>query len=447
MSIPIAVGSVIAERYRVDGIIGEGGMGVVCMATHLVLNQRVAIKFLRREAMADQDAVHRFVREAQAAAKIQSEHVVRVQDVAMLPDGTPYIVMEYLEGELLATILSTRGALPVREAIKYALQTCEALAETHAAGIVHGDLKPENIYIAGSGDGPRRVKLFDFGISKILVEKEKRPNPKHVMGTPAYMAPEQFESGTVSVGCDVWALGTVLYEMLTGTPPFLADTPEQIRDRVMSEPLTPVLRADLPEGLNVVISRCLQKEASLRYPTILDLTAALEDYSPAESSLQRLEHVKSSAVRSSQRLVPTVVVPNRKSNHGTWLLTALGLLAIVGLVIVLLVASRRLHLPHATDDSNATAAAPPAASSVASASPSASPQASSSATPSTPDAPAASAEPAASSTKLAGMKKRGGRPATNAEKRAPAPTPPAPTTAPTPTAAPSAEGDRFGTRK
>lgn len=430
-----------------DGIIGEGGMGVVCMATHLVLNQRVAIKFLRREAMVDQDAVHRFVREAQAAAKIQSEHVVRVQDVAMLPDGTPYIVMEYLEGELLATILSTRGALPVREAIKYALQTCEALAETHAAGIVHGDLKPENIYIAGSGDGPRRVKLFDFGISKILVEKEKRPNPKHVMGTPAYMAPEQFESGTVSMSCDVWALGTVLYEMLTGTPPFLADTPEQIRDRVISEPLTPVLRSDLPEGLNVVISRCLQKEASLRYPTILDLTAALEDYSPAESSLQRLEHVKSSAVRTSQRLVPTVVVPNRKSNHGTWLLTALGLLAIVGLVIVLLVASRRLHLPHASDDSNATAAAPAPSASPASSASAASPQASSSATASTPEAPALSAEPSASSTKLAGMKKRGGRPAANAEKRAPAPTPPAPTTAATPTAAPSAEGDRFGTRK
>jgi serine/threonine-protein kinase len=330
----LAPGVVIGERYRIDRMLGQGGMGIVVQATHLVLEQRVAIKFLRREAMSDPDAVRRFVREAQAAAKVQSEYVVRVQDVASLPDGTPFIVMEYVEGVGLAPLMASRGALPIREAVRYALQTCEALAATHAAGIVHGDLKPENIFIAGS-DGPRRVKVLDFGISKIVFEEQ----PSVILGTPSYMAPEQLSGGTVTTTADIWALGVLLYEMLAGTLPFRGDGVEGLVKSVTRENVPPIQRADLPAGLFDVVQRCLEKDASRRWANAAALVAALEPF--AESATERVEQVSMPVnVVSTQRHAPTVVVSRREGGYGGWVLLA-AVIGIAGVVLVTVSITRR----------------------------------------------------------------------------------------------------------
>lgn len=437
--LPVAVGTVIAERYRVDGILGEGGMGVVVVATHLVLQQRVAIKFLRREAMVDVDAVNRFIREAQAAAKVQSEHVVRVQDVAQLADGTPFIVMEYVDGMVLSTLLASQVRLPVRDAVRFAIQTCEALAEAHAAGIAHGDLKPDNIYIAGATDGARRVKLLDFGISRIIVEESTAETPSLVMGTPWYMPPEQFATGTIDHRADLWALGIVLYEMLSGETPFHGDTPEQIRARVFSESVAPIGRPDMPSGLNEVVLRCLEKDPRDRWPSAVELAAALELYAPIESSAQRLERasLRPGATSTSQRLVPTVLIPSRRPGS-MWALAVLGFVGIVGLLFILVslrfkttsgAIARPTSSPLPTTNESSSFGATASSTKVAVA-----------------EVPVATASIALrSSSSSASASPRIARPRaphpSAADARLP-PTPPAPPRAP-----PTGEADRFGTRK
>jgi len=162
----VSVGEILAGKYRIDRVLGAGGMGVVVAAHHLQLDERVAIKFLLPEMLAQQDAVMRFSREARAAVKIKSEHVARVTDVGTLETGAPYMVMEYLEGIDLAELVR-RGPLPITQAVDFVLQACEAIAEAHALGIVHRDLKPANLFLATLPGGVQSVKVLDFGISKL----------------------------------------------------------------------------------------------------------------------------------------------------------------------------------------------------------------------------------------------------------------------------------------
>jgi len=454
MSLPVAHGTVIDERYRIDRVIGEGGMGVVMLATHLVLGQPVAIKFLRHDATIDADAVKRFVREAQAAAKVQSEHIVRVHDVATLPNGAPYLVMEYVEGDVLSALLSSHGPLPVRDAVRYAIQTCEALAATHAAGIVHGDLKPENIYIAGAADGPRRVKLLDFGISKIVIDDAA--GARHadvVMGTPAYMAPEQFETGTVQAASDIWALGAVLYEMLAGAPPFHGETPEEIRGGVISVAVAPIARADMPPGLFDIVQRCLQKRPADRWRSAAELAAALEEHAPLESTAQRLVSLPPPGGngRTSQKLIPTVVLSNRqKAGHGTWAFAAIGM-GIVALVLMLVGAMR--HFRSAPEWASTQPA--PSVNGAAPAVATAAEARTSETTVTTGTVPAAStsarlpsAAPAVAASTATETSKRATPPARRPRSSPRSGTRPAATDAPRPPPpAPSDESDRFGTRK
>src|SRR3954465_531507 len=166
MSNEVHEGQILAGKFRIERVLGQGGMGVVVAATHLQLDQRVALKFLLPEALSNPEAVERFAREARAAVKIKSEHVARVADVGTLESGAPYMVMEYLEGSDLATWLQQRGKLPVEQAIEFVLQACEAIAEAHALGIVHRDLKPANLFVIQRADGVLAVKVLDFGISK-----------------------------------------------------------------------------------------------------------------------------------------------------------------------------------------------------------------------------------------------------------------------------------------
>src|SRR5579863_6621840 len=222
---PVQEGEILDGKYRVDRVLGVGGMGIVVAATHVALNQRVAIKFLLPAAVGNPQIIERFAREARAAVQIQSEHVARVTDVGTLPTGSPYMVMEFLEGSDLAAAIERGGAMPVAQAVGFVLQACEAIAEAHALGIVHRDLKPANLFLARRAGRDPMVKVLDFGISKTKDAAAGLTQTSSVMGSPYYMAPEQMMSSKdVDVRSDIWALGIILYELLSGKAPFQGDT-------------------------------------------------------------------------------------------------------------------------------------------------------------------------------------------------------------------------------
>jgi len=228
--------------------------------------------------------VGRFVREARAASKIKSAHVVRVTDVDVLPSGVPYMVMEYLEGESLAEIRRRRGRLEVEEATQFLLQACDAIAEAHALGIVHRDIKPANLFLTRRSDGSQRIKVLDFGISKIEGPNEMEATQVgQVMGSPKYMAPEQMLSmHDVDGRADIWSLGAILYELVVGRAPFLADTAARVCALVLhAPPAAPrTLNPDLPAELEAVILRCLERDPAKRYPIVGDLMEALRPFAP-----------------------------------------------------------------------------------------------------------------------------------------------------------------------
>ncbi len=292
-------GAVVAGKYRVEETLGEGGMGIVVAATHLGLEQHVAIKFLLPEAARNKIAVERFLREARVAAMVKSEYVARVHDVGTLEDGVPYIVMEHLEGSDLGKLIGRSGALPVPETSEIALQACEALAEVHAAGIVHRDLKPSNLFVTRRVDGSPAVKLLDFGISKLtLGAPDSNPDPgltatTTIMGSPSYMSPEQLKSTKeVDPRTDVWSLGAVLFEALSGKQAFAGDSVPQVCAMIASEkpPSLTQLRPGLPGDLVRAIEGCLEKDPDKRI-TLVNLAAVLARTAPqrARPLLERIE--------------------------------------------------------------------------------------------------------------------------------------------------------------
>jgi len=301
-SIPgVREGEVIAGKYRIDRILGAGGMGMVVAAHHIDLDERVAIKFLLPQVLGHPDAVVRFVREARAAVKIQNEHVARVFDVSRLEDGTPYIVMERLDGSDLAAWLDRDGPLPVEQAVEFVLQACEAIAEAHALGIVHRDLKPANLFVTRRRDGALSVKVLDFGISKTTGLVGSGPDVRMtktsaLMGSPLYMSPEQMQTPRdVDSRSDIWSLGIILYELLSGDPPFLADTVPELVLEVVHGELAPLraARPGVPAGLEAVIKKCLQKRRDNRYESIGELAVALLPFGPAsaKASVARISGV------------------------------------------------------------------------------------------------------------------------------------------------------------
>ena len=221
---PLAPGEVVAGKYRILETAGQGGMAIVYAAHHLVLDQRVAVKVLVAQGARDEVPTERFVREAQAAARLQSEHAVRVMDAGVLATGQPYLVMEYLEGCDLAELLGLSGPIEIPELVDYMLQALEGIAHAHAASIVHRDVKPSNLFITVRPDGSNTIKVLDFGISKSTVEQVDPEAMKLtgniVLGSPAYMSPEQVRNASgVDGRSDVWSLGVSMYELLTGRMP------------------------------------------------------------------------------------------------------------------------------------------------------------------------------------------------------------------------------------
>jgi serine/threonine-protein kinase len=286
---PVPAGEILDGKYRVDRIIGAGGMGVVVAATHVQLNTQVALKFLLPEALRDSKVVERFVREARSAVQIQSEHVARVIDVATLPTGSPYMVMEYLEGQDLAATLGTSGALPVAQAVGYVLQACEAIAEAHSLGIVHRDLKPANLFLVRRHRREPIVKVLDFGISKSNDPASlSLTKTASMMGSPYYMSPEQMKSARdVDARSDIWAIGVILFELLSGTTPFQGETITELVVSVTQGRVPSVrdLRPEVPVGLADVIARCLERDPDQRYPDVGKLAQALAPFGPPRSDV------------------------------------------------------------------------------------------------------------------------------------------------------------------
>ncbi|HYQ02444.1 MAG TPA: serine/threonine-protein kinase [Polyangiaceae bacterium] len=287
MELPIAVGQVVAQKYRVDRFIGQGGMGVVVAGFHLELDQPVAIKFLLAESGLQSEGAERFRREARAAAKIHSEHVARVFDIGLLDERVPYMVMELLHGNELEIEMERRGALPVGEAVGYLLQAIDAVAEAHSAGIVHRDLKPTNLFLAQRADGSRIVKVLDFGISKSLGTGRQSEvaltRTAAFVGSPLYMSPEQMRSARdVDARADVWALGAILYAMVTGQLPHPGNSLPEVCLAVMNNPPRPLrdFIASVPEALEAIVLKCLAKEPAQRYASVAELAEQLLPFAP-----------------------------------------------------------------------------------------------------------------------------------------------------------------------
>ncbi|WP_433935256.1 serine/threonine-protein kinase [Sorangium cellulosum] len=278
------IGDIIGGKYRVERVLGRGGMGLVVAAHHVSLRHRVALKFLLPEGRTTPGAVERFFREAQAAAAIASEHIARVIDVGHTDDELPYFVMEYLNGIDLEALLETRGPLPAEQAVSYVIEACEALAEAHALGIVHRDLKPGNLFLASRKDGSALIKVLDFGISKasdagVLGANAKLTASSVVLGSPRYMSPEHIRSTrTVDARSDIWALGMTLYQLLTGRLPFETESVSALFVSIVTDPPVPprAHRPEIPVELECVILMCLEKNPDRRPQTIAELVALLE---------------------------------------------------------------------------------------------------------------------------------------------------------------------------
>ncbi len=320
MGAPVEQGQILAGKYRVDRVLGEGGMGVVVAATDTALERRVAIKFLLPEYAEHTEASVRFMREARAAVKIQSEHIARVIDVNEMDNGSPYMVMEFLEGGDLSQVIEQHKQLPIDEAVLYTLQACDAIAEAHSYGIVHRDLKPANLFLAKQPDGSSKVKVLDFGISKTTVvgpdtADASLTRTSSMMGSPLYMSPEQMRSTKdVDARTDIWALGVILYELLTGKLPFDAVSIPELSAKILLEDPEPILRPDVPEALKAVILRAMTKDPNARYPSVAEFSMALAEYAPkrGRANVERISRLLTNAgmSQSALQLPPSIPAPS-----------------------------------------------------------------------------------------------------------------------------------------
>jgi serine/threonine protein kinase len=308
-------GELLAGKYRIERHLGQGGMGYVVSAVHEQLHQRVAVKFLSKDHAKSPGASERFLREARAAVRIQSEHVARVLDVAELDAGEPYIVMEFLLGNDLEAELMRHGTFELTVAIDYVLQACVAVAEAHTLGLVHRDLKPANLFLTRRADGSPLVKVLDFGISKALSSDEQSGHAsltaaQSILGSPAYMSPEQARKPkSVDMRTDIWSLGVILFQFLSGDTPFTGDTPLSILAAAFVEPVPDLdaLRPGLPAGIEQVVRRCLEKNPDQRFQTVAELAVALEPFAD-RASVPSIARIRNTIARPISSIPPRISV-------------------------------------------------------------------------------------------------------------------------------------------
>ncbi len=300
-SVPPAppLGAVVAGKYQLEEILGQGGMGVVYAARHLVLGQSVAIKFLRADS-GFTSARARFLREAQSAARLSSEHVARVLDADVDESGAPYIVLERLVGTDLCAALRGRGPLPLGEVAEWIGQACHALAEAHAQGIVHRDLKPSNLFLARRADGTTILKVLDFGIAKVASDDDvSLTQASGLVGSPAYMSPEHLrDASLVDARSDIWALGVILHEALSGRHPFVGSGPVALGARIALGHAVPLREhwPDAPEEICAIVARALAVDPAARFASVAELAAALSPLARSEGETR---------ARATQQLLST----------------------------------------------------------------------------------------------------------------------------------------------
>jgi serine/threonine protein kinase len=342
------LGTTVDGKYRIERLIGKGGMGAVYAAQNTGIGKRVALKFLSREAAQNAEAARRFQREAQAASLVESEHIVQVFDVGT-SDGLPFLVMEHLTGEDLRACLERERQLAVSAALDIASQLLRALVQTHRAGIVHRDLKPDNVFLCSRDDGARLVKIVDFGISKLdrATLSERLTRRGTVLGSAYYMSPEQAQaSDSVDQRSDLYGVGAILFEMLAGRPPHVAPTLESVLVAICTQDAPDVrsLRPDVPDGVAAAIAIALAREPRERFESASEFLATIQG--SAQGSTRRRRP------RRSRTMVAGVVA------------------TLVGFTLTAVLMSRRGRPDHAAGDATAATSAnvamalPPGADSV-----------------------------------------------------------------------------------
>ncbi|MFO8073118.1 MAG: serine/threonine-protein kinase [Polyangia bacterium] len=345
------VGTTVDGRYQVEKKLGEGGMGVVYLATHAMIGNRCALKVLRGELSGEGEVAERFIQEARAAAAIGNDHIVQITDFGQLPDGAAYFVMEFLDGEELQKVIEERQKLSIEQVLDIMIQACEALGAAHSSDIIHRDLKPENISLIKKGDSDSFVKVLDFGIAKVAAGEEGKRLTKTgmIFGTPQYMSPEQAAGTGVDARTDIYSLGIIMYEMLSGHVPFEADTFMGVLTKhLYEEPIPPrrlVPPVEIDANVEAVLLKAIAKKPEKRYQSMADFRDDLKALAEGETPTIVYDQMRDTAATTVPPPSPSSVVGGKKRGEGgavsagrpKWpIFAGVGAVAVLGAVVAVL---------------------------------------------------------------------------------------------------------------